>query len=386
MLDFDYYNPTHIVFGENRIAELDKLIAADAKVMVTFGGQSAKKYGTIDKVIAALGSRSIIEFSGIEANPQFDTLIKAANIAKENKVDFLLAVGGGSVMDGTKFIALAAKAKPEDYASLLSHGFASVPATEALPLGCIATLPATGSEINMGGVITLEHQKRPFMSPLVFPKFSLLDPELTKTLPKEQIANGVADAFIHVLEQYLTFPVDARIQDRFSEGVLQTLIEIGPVTYKDNNDISARKNFIWSATNALNGAIGVGVPQDWSTHMIGHELTALFNIAHGRTLAIIIPSLLRERKDKKHAKLVQFAERVWGINEGTEEEKINEAINQTEAFFNSLDIITNLSHYGIDDAGIDKVIANLENVGMTALSESGDLTLDVVRKILIAAK
>ena len=386
MLDFDYYNPTHIVFGENRIAELDKLIAADAKVMVTFGGQSAKKYGTIDKVIAALGSRDVIEFSGIEANPQFDTLIKAANMAKENKIDFLLAVGGGSVMDGTKFIALAAKAEAEDYASLLSHGFAPVPATEALALGCIATLPATGSEMNMGGVITLEHQKRPFMSPLVFPKFSLLDPELTKTLPKEQIANGVADAFIHVLEQYLTFPVDARIQDRFSEGVLQTLIEIGPVTYKDNDDLNARKNFIWSATNALNGAIGVGVPQDWSTHMIGHELTALFDIAHGRTLAIIIPSLLRERKEKKHAKLVQFAERVWGITEGTEEEKINKAIDQTEAFFNSLDIITNLNHYGIDDAGIDKVIANLENVGMTALSESGDLTLDIVRKILIAAK
>ncbi|MCZ2720256.1 iron-containing alcohol dehydrogenase [Marinomonas sp. 15G1-11] len=386
MLDFDYYNPTHIVFGENRIAELDKLIAADAKVMVTFGGQSAKKYGTIDKVIAALGSRDVIEFSGIEANPQFDTLIKAANMAKENKIDFLLAVGGGSVMDGTKFIALAAKAEAEDYASLLSHGFAPVPATEALALGCIATLPATGSEMNMGGVITLEHQKRPFMSPLVFPKFSLLDPELTKTLPKEQIANGVADAFIHVLEQYLTFPVDARIQDRFSEGVLQTLIEIGPVTYKDNDDLNARKNFIWSATNALNGAIGVGVPQDWSTHMIGHELTALFDIAHGRTLAIIIPSLLRERKEKKHAKLVQFAERVWGITEGTAEEKINKAIDQTEAFFNSLDIITNLNHYGIDDAGIDKVIANLENVGMTALSESGDLTLDIVRKILIAAK
>ncbi|WP_191603212.1 iron-containing alcohol dehydrogenase [Marinomonas algicola] len=386
MLDFDYYNPTHIVFGENRIAELDKLIAADAKVMVTFGGQSAKKYGTIDKVIAALGSRDVIEFRGIEANPQFETLINAANIAKENKIDFLLAVGGGSVMDGTKFIALAAKAEPEDYASLLSHGFAPVPATAALPLGCVATLPATGSEMNMGGVITLEHQKRPFMSPLVFPKFSFLDPELTKTLPKEQIANGVADAFIHVLEQYLTFPVDARIQDRFSEGVLQTLIEIGPVTYKDNDDLNARKNFIWSATNALNGAIGVGVPQDWSTHMIGHELTALFDIAHGRTLAIVIPSLLRERKAQKYAKLVQFAERVWGISEGTEEEKINKAIDQTEAFFNSLDIVTNLSHYGIDDTGIDKVIANLENVGMTALSESGDLTLDIVRKILIAAK
>jgi len=386
MLDFDYYNPTRIVFGQNRIAELNNLIPADAKVMITFGGQSAKKYGTIDAVRTALASRDIIEFGGIEANPQFDTLIKAANIAKQEKVDFLLAVGGGSVMDGTKFIGLAAKAAPEDYAGLLSHGFAPVPVTDILPLGCVATLPATGSEMNMGGVITLEGQKRPFMSPLAFPKFSLLDPDLTKTLPKEQIANGVVDAFIHVLEQYLTVPVDARIQDRTSEGILKTLIEVGPVTYRDNDDLDARKNFIWSATNALNGAIGAGVPQDWSTHMIGHELTALFGIAHGRTLTIVLPSLLRERKAKKHAKLLQFAERVWDITEGTDDEKIEAAINKTEAFFNSLDIVTNLTHYGIDDAGIDKVIANLENVGMTALSESGDLTLDIVRKILVAAK
>ncbi|WP_133012400.1 iron-containing alcohol dehydrogenase [Marinomonas flavescens] len=386
MLDFDYYNPTRIVFGQNRIAELDNLIPANAKVMITFGGQSAKKYGTIDAVRAALGSREIIEFGGIEANPQFDTLIKAANIAKQENVDFLLAVGGGSVMDGTKFIGLAAKAAPEDYAGLLSHGFAIIPVTEILPLGCVATLPATGSEMNMGGVITLEGQKRPFMSTLAFPTFSLLDPDLTKTLPKEQIANGVVDAFIHVLEQYLTVPVDARIQDRTSEGILKTLIEVGPVTYRDNDDLDARKNFIWSATNALNGAIGAGVPQDWSTHMIGHEMTALFGIAHGRTLTIVLPSLLRERKEKKHAKLVQFAERVWDITEGTDDEKIEAAINKTEAFFNSLDIVTNLTHYGIDDAGIDKIIANLENVGMTALSESGDLTLDIVRKILVAAK
>ena len=354
MLNFNFYNPTHIVFGEDRLTELENLIPADAKVMITFGGQSAKKFGTIDAVKASLGERDVVEFGGIEPNPKYETLAAAANLAKAESVDFLLAVGGGSVMDGTKFIALAAKQAGEDYTSLLKNGFTPAPVSEALPLGCVATLPATGSESNMGGVVTFNQQKFLFMSPLVFPKFSFLDPKLTQTLPKEQVANGVADAFIHVLEQYLTYPVNAKVQDRMAEGILQTLIEDGPVTFADNNDIESRKNFIWSATMALNGLIGSGVPQDWSTHMIGHELTSLFDIAHGRTLAIVIPSLLRERKDKKQAKLSQYAERVWHITEGTDAEKINLAIDKTEAFFNSLDIVTNLTHYGIDDSGIEK--------------------------------
>lgn len=386
MLDFDYFNPTHIVFGQNRLGELDSLVPAEATVMITFGGESAKKHGTIEKVTAALGERKIIEFGGIEPNPQYDTLVKATEIVKAEKVDFLLAVGGGSVMDGTKFIALAAKHPTTEYQELLFHGFAPVPATEALPLGCVVTLPATGSEANMASVVTFNDQKYPMMSPLVYPKFSFLDPDLTLTLPKEQVANGVADAFVHVVEQYLTYPVDARIQDRTAEGVLKTLIEVGPVTLNDNSDIEARKNFIWSATTALNGALGVGVPQDWATHMIGHELTAMYGIAHGRTLAIILPYLLRERKDKKHAKLVQFAERVWDITTGTDDEKINAAIDKTEAFFNSLEIVTNVTHYGIDDAGIDQVVANMEKMGLTALSETGDLTLDIVKKILKSAQ
>lgn len=386
MQNFDFYNPTHIVFGQDRLTELDKLIADDAKVMITYGGESAKKFGTIDKVRSALKSRQIIEFGGIEANPQYNTLVKATQLAIAEGVDFLLAVGGGSVMDATKFIALAIKAEDTQYQKLLFNGFSPVPVSQALPLGCVATLPATGSEMNMGGVITYNEQKYPFMSPLVYPKFSFLDPDLTKTLPKEQIANGVADAFIHVVEQYLTFPVNAKVQDRISEGVLQTLIEDGPTTYQNNDDMDARKNFIWSATMALNGIIGTGVPQDWSTHMIGHELTAQYGIAHGRTLAIVLPSLLRERKEQKRAKLLQFAERVWGLKSGTDDQKIDSAINKTEAFFNSLDIVTSLSHYGIDDKGIDNVVSKMGDMGLTALSETGDLTLDIVKKILIAAK
>jgi NADP-dependent alcohol dehydrogenase len=253
-----------------------------------------------------------------------------------------------------------------------------------MPLGCVVTLPATGSESNAGGVITLQGHKLAFMSPLVFPKFSFLDPDLTKTLPQEQVANGVADAFVHVVEQYLTYPVDAKVQDRTAEGIMLTLIEDGPVTYQEPDNDAARKNFIWSATVALNGFIGVGVPQDWSTHMIGHELTAQFGIAHGRTLAIVLPSLLRARKDKKKAKLLQYAERVWNITEGDEEHRINLAIDKTEQFFNSIGIVTHLSHYGINQLEIDKVAENLEKLGMTALSESGDLTLDIVKNILQA--
>lgn len=381
MFDFNYYNPTEIVFGENRFAVLDKLVPADAKVMITYGGQSAKKFGTVDKTREALKEREVIEFPGIEANPEFDTLVKAVEIVKSENVDFLLAVGGGSVMDGTKFIALAAQVEPEDYAKLLNTGLVRK-VTIAVPMGCVATLPATGSEMNSVGVITMNHQKYPFSSKLTYPQFSLLDPLLTKTLPKEQIANGVVDAFIHVMEQYLTYPVNAKVQDRTAEGILKTLIEDGPVTYQDNDDMEARKNFMWSATSALNGNIGAGVPQDWATHMIGHEMTSLFGIAHGRTLAIILPHLLRERKDKKHAKLLQFAERVWGITEGTEDEKIDAAIDKMEAFFNSLDIVTRLSHYDIDETGINNILSNLEKMGSTKLSETKDLTLDGVRKIL----
>ncbi|GAL10273.1 NADH-dependent butanol dehydrogenase A [Vibrio astriarenae] len=306
-------------------------------------------------------------------------------MVKAEGVTFLLAVGGGSVMDGTKFIALASKYKTDQYQEILFNGFTPVPTESAVPFGCVVTLPATGSEMNMGGVVTFNGQKLLFMSPLTFPKFSFLDPDLTMTLPQSQVANGIADAFVHVLEQYLTVPTTAMVQERTAEGILKTLIEVGPVTYKNSDDIEARKNFIWSATSALNGFIGAGVPQDWSTHMIGHELTSLFDIAHGRSLTIVLPWLLRERQAHKREKLIQYAENVWGITEGSDDDKVKQAIDKTEAFFNSLDIVTNLSHYGIDEAGTDKVIANLENLGMTALSESGDLTPDVVKKILMTA-
>ena len=367
MMNFNYQNPTHIVFGQDRLQELDQLVPADAKVLVLYGGGSVKKFGTLDKVLAGLGNREVLEFSGIEPNPTFNTLMKAVAIVRAENINFLLAVGGGSVMDGTKFVAAAAPYEGDEL-DLLKGGFAGAPITSAIPLATVATLPATGSEMNMGAVISHDIGKLPVMSPLLYPQFSILDPSLTFTLPPVQIANGVVDAFVHVLEQYVTYPVDARIQDRMAEGILNTLIEVGPVTLAEPDNYDARANLMWSATSALNGYIGVGVPQDWGTHMIGHELTDLFGLDHAQSLAVVLPSLWKLRKDKKRAKLVQYAERVWDIREGSDDEKVDLAIEKTRDFFESLGVKTRLSQYGVEHNQIENVIKALEAHGMTALS------------------
>lgn len=381
MFNFDFYNPTHIIFGKDRFGDIDKHIPADARVLITYGGGSAKKYGVIDRVITALGNRVIFEFGGIEPNPRYETLMKAVEVVREQKIDFILAVGGGSVIDGSKFITLAADYEG-DCTDLLKHGFGFVPVNKAVPLGTVLTLPATGSEMNCGAVISYEHGKYPVMSPLTYPKFSLLDPTLTYTLPKIQVANGIVDAFVHTTEQYITFPANAKVQDRMAEGILQTLIEIAPASLNETENYDARANHVWSATMALNGIIAVGVPQDWATHMIGHELTAMFGIDHGQTLAIVYPSLLTVMKEQKYAKLLQYAERVWEIKEGTEDEKIDLAIAKTREFFESLGIKTRLSEYGVKKEQIADVVEQLKAHGMTALSETGKITPEVVQEIL----
>ena len=383
MLNFNYRNPTHVVFGKDRIAELDQLVPANAKVLITYGGGSVVRFGTLDKVKSALGNRTVIEFGGIEANPKYDTLMQAVEVARKENIDFLLAVGGGSVMDGTKFIALAIQFEG-DTASLLHHGFAPVPVAEdkVIPLGVIATLPATGSEMNAFAVVSYKGGKFPVNHPSVYPTFAMLDPELTFSLPKIQVANGVVDAFVHVLEQYATYPVDARVQDRTAEGIMRTLIEIGPITVEEPTNYEARANLMWSATSALNGMIGVGVPFDWTTHMIGHELTAIFNIDHAQTLAVVLPSVWRVLKTQKQAKLLQYAERVWDITEGDEDSRVEQAIVKTEAFFQQVGLKTRLRDHGVEKAQIDTVINALEAHGMTALSESGKVDLTVSRQIL----
>lgn len=384
MYNFDFYNPTRILFGKDRFGSLNHLVPAHAKVLITFGGGSAKKSGLIDKVKANLGSRKVLEFGGIEPNPRYETLMKAVEVVRSENIDFIIAVGGGSVIDGTKFICFTTPFKG-DSGEKLKIGLSSISSDvegKVIPFGTVLTLPATGSEMNNGAVISYEHAKFFFTSDLVYPQFSLLDPTVTFTLPKIQVGNGIVDAFIHTTEQYLTFPVDAKLQDRMAEGILQTLIEIGTTNVNELENYDARANMVWSATMALNGLIAVGVPQDWSIHMIGHELTALFGIDHGQTLAIIAPSLYDVRRDKKRAKLIQYANRVWNIKDVSDTEKIDLAIAKTREFFESVGIKTRLSQYGVGADKIPAIIGQLKAHGMTALSETGDLTLDVIEKIL----
>ena len=387
MFNFDFYNPTRILFGKDRLDGINKLVPSEAKVLITFGGGSAKKNGLVEKVKDNLGDRTLIEFGGIEPNPHYETLMKAVEVVRSEHIDFILAVGGGSVVDGTKFISLASHYNG-DARDLLKFGLTPITSDivkEVVPFGVVLTLPATGSEMNSGAVISYEHGKFPVLSETAFPKFSILDPTYTFTLPKIQVANGVVDAFVHTTEQYLTFPVDARIQDRMSEGILQTLIEIGAATVNEPENYDVRANHMWSATMALNGIIAVGVPQDWATHMIGHELTALFGIDHGQTLAIICPALLEVRREQKRAKLLQYAERVWHLEKGNEDEKIDSAIQNTREFFESLGIKTRLSDYGVTADKIPVIVEQLKAHGMTALSETKDITLDISQKILEAA-
>lgn len=384
MQNFDFYNPTRIVFGERTIARIDEFVPANARVLVLYGGESAKRNGTLDEVKAALGSRDVREFGGIEPNPTYETLMEAVALVRREHIDFLLAVGGGSVIDGTKFVAAAVPYEGEPWQILETRGRQ---VKEALPLGSVLTLPATGSEMNSAAVVTRRATvtKLPFRSPHVYPQFSVLDPTKTFTLPPRQVANGVVDAFVHIMEQYLTYPANGMAQDRFAEGLLQTLIEIGPKALAAPQDYAIRSNLMWVATLALNGLIGAGVPHDWATHMVGHELTARYDIDHGRTLAIVLPSMLQVRRDSKREKLLQYAARVWQIVEGSEDARIDAAIARTRDFFESLGVKTRLSDYGIGADAIDGLVAQLEGHGMTALGEHGDVTLDVSRRVLEAS-
>jgi len=384
MNNFDFYNPTRIAFGEGKIAALDTLVPADAKVLILFGGESARRTGTLGEVEAALGNRQVQLFGGIEPNPSFETLMEAVTVVQRDGIDYLLAVGGGSVIDGTKFVAAASVFDGDAWDILLKGG---TNIHRALPFGSVLTLPATGSEMNKGAVVTRKslQAKLPFHSEHVFPQFSVLDPTKSFTLPPRQVANGVVDAFVHIVEQYLTYPASAPVQDRFAEGLLQTLIDIGPQALSDPENYSVRADLMWVATLALNGLIGAGVPQDWATHMLGHELTALHGLDHAQTLAIVLPAMLTERKDAKHGKLVQYAQRVWSIHEGSESEQAEAAIEKTRAFFESLGVKTRLGDYQLAEEHIEPLIKSLEEHDMTALGEHNDVTPDVCRRVLHAS-
>lgn len=381
MNNFTFHNPTKIVFGEGQISSLVKLLPTNARILLTYGAGSIKKNGVYEQVVKALEGKTWFEFSGIEPNPHYETLMRAVDVVKEKKIDFLLAVGGGSVIDGTKLIAAAIEFKGEPWDILANHANF----THALPIGCVLTLPATGTESNGNSVVTRHstQEKLSFSSPLVYPQFAILDPTTTYSLPPRQIANGAVDAFVHTIEQYLTFPVDAKVQDRFAEGLLQTLIEEGPRSLAEPENYAVRANVMWAATMALNGLIGVGVPQDWATHMIGHELTAMHGLDHAQTLAIVLPAVMQHQRKQKHAKLVQYGRRVWSLTQSNEEEEvIDAAIASTKEFFEAMGTPTTLSQYGIGTDSIPKLVAMLEQHNLLQLGEHGDITPAESRKIL----
>lgn len=381
MQNFSYYNPTRILFGKGQIAAIAAQIPKGSKVLVTYGGGSIKQNGVYDQVKAALAGFEWHEFGGIEPNPRYETLMRAVEIVRREKVTFLLAVGGGSVCDGSKFIAAAARFKGAEPWDILSKGAA---VEDATPLGVVLTLPATGSESNTFAVISREStgDKLAFGSEHCYPRFAVLDPETTFSLPLRQVSNGIVDAFVHTMEQYMTYPANAALQDRFAESILKTLIEIGPKVIANPQDYDLRAEQVWCATMALNGLIGCGVPQDWSTHMIGHEITAEYGLDHAQTLAVTLPGVLRHRWQDKREKLLQYAERVWGITLGSEADRIEVAIARTEGFFQSVGVITRLVGYGVGSEAPQRIADRLASRGVNALGERGNITPQFVKEIL----
>jgi NADP-dependent alcohol dehydrogenase len=382
MNNFDFYNPVKILFGKGKIAELKKQIPEGTKVLMTFGGGSIKRNGVYDQVMEALKGYEVLEFGGIEPNPHFETLMKAVEIVKKENIGFLLAVGGGSVLDGTKFVAAAAQYEGEDPWDILAK---RARVNSAVDLGAVLTLAATGSEMNSGGVITkaATQEKLAFGSPLLFPKFSVLDPETTYSLPMRQISNGIVDAFVHVMEQYLTYPTNSPVQDRFAEGILLTLIEEGPKAMAEETpEYENRANLMWAATMALNGLISMGVESDWATHMIGHELTAYHGIDHAVTLAIVLPGLLRRVKEQRNVKLLQYADRVWNITEGNDEERMEQAIVKTEEFFNQVGIATRLSDHQVGQETIDTIVKRFTDRKVPSIGMLPDVKVEDVAPIL----
>lgn len=381
MNNFTFKNPTKIIFGKGEIAKLSQEISKGTKILMTYGGGSIKQNGVYDQVIKALEGYDIIEFGGIEANPQCSTLMKAIEIVKRENIELILAVGGGSTIDGSKFIATGARYDSNPWEFMVDHSLFQ----DIIPvkLASVLTLPATASEMNCGAVISNKEigEKLAFLHPLNYPQFSILDPEVCYSLPDKQVANGLVDTFVHTLEQYLTHHDNGMIQDRFAEGVLSTIKEVGPKLLKDRTNYELNANFMLSATMGLNGILGLGSAEDWATHMIGHELTAFYGLDHGVTLAIVGPALFEVMKEEKSAKLLQYGERVWGINAGSEQERIDATIKATRNFYESLGVKTRLSQHGIGTDNFEAIAKRFEARGWV-LGENASITPAKVVEIL----
>lgn len=382
MNNFEFKNPTKIIFGKGSIKKLSNEIPKDSKVLMLYGGGSIKKNGIYDQVKTALVNIDVVEFGGIPANPEYAVLMEALKVIKDQNITYLLAVGGGSVIDGTKFLSAAALFEGDNPWDILAK---NIKTEKGMPFGTVLTLPATGSEMNSGAVITRKETKQKITmgGQGLFPVFSILDPLVVASLPERQIANGLTDAFMHVLEQYMTYPTGAILQDRFAESILQTLLEVAPRVMKDPTDYKAASNFMWSCTWALNGLLHKGVPADWASHSMGHELTALFGIDHARTLAIIAPNHYKFNFEAKKDKLAQYAERIWNITEGSTDDKAHAAIEKTIGFFHELGIDTKLSDYTKDYDGTAEIISRrFTDRGWLGMGEHKSLTPDMVEEIV----
>ena len=383
MQNFELYNPTNLVFGKGQIEKLGSLVPKNAKILLAYGGGSIFKNGVYDQVKSALSGFEIVEFGGIEPNPHFETLMKAIDVVKEKNINFILAVGGGSVIDGVKFIS-GATYYEGDPMEILKKRILIKEGSKVIPFGTVLTLPATGSEMNSGSVVTINatQEKLAFGGSALFPKFSICDPTVITSLPERQIQNGIIDAFTHVMEQYLTYPHDGYLQDRIAEGILQTLIEIGPKVVQNPSDYALASNYMWCCTMALNGLIQKGVPSDWATHMIGHELTALYQIDHARTLAIIAPNLYKVMFETKKQKLAQYGKRIFGLT-GSDDEIAAKAIDKTTEFFHTMGMKTKLSECTDNYNTTADFIANrFQERGWIGLGEKQNITIEKVRKIV----
>jgi len=388
MLNFEFYNPTRIVFGKDQFDRMGDLLTDfnAKKVLFVYGGGSIKRTGLYDTLMDKLNDIDVVEFGGVEANPQYSTLMKAVELGRQENIDFVLAVGGGSVIDGVKFIAGAIPYKGEPW-DVLDKKEGCV-FTEAIPFGTVLTLPATGSEANSGAVISRSEitQKRVMGGPYFFPKFSICDPTQVATLPERQLANGIVDSYVHTLEQYITYPSGNLLQERQAEGILATLKEIATGVVKDPSDYTLAANLMWCSTHALIGTLRCGVPTDWATHMIGHELTAQFGIDHARTLAIILPRLYEHELDGKEQKLAQYGRRVLGLTGEDDRDVALRAIQETESFFHELGIDTYISEYSKETDGIGDVVKGIfEDRSWNEMGERGAITPDDVKQIVEAA-
>ncbi|PRD45514.1 iron-containing alcohol dehydrogenase [Sphingobacterium haloxyli] len=383
MINFEYKNPTKILFGQDQIPKVALEIPQDANVLMVYGSGSIKQNGIYKQVKDALDKHTVYEFEGVPANPEYDILLQALALIKEKKVTYLLAVGGGSVIDGVKFLSAAVgyQGDPWDILKLRIR----TEEGQSMPFGTILTLPATGSEMNSGYVVSRKetNEKLAAGGPGVFPQFSILDPEVVRSIPRRQIVNGITDAYTHVLEQYITAPSAADLQERIAESILISLQETAPKLMTPEFDYGAAANFMWCCTMALNGLIQKGVITDWAIHAMGHELTAYYGIDHARTLAIIAPSHYRYNFETKKEKLAQYAERVWGVTEGTVEEKAKAGIAQMEHFFHSMDIATKLSDYVTDyQDTAARIKQTFINRNLTGIGEYKSLTPDDVYEIV----